>query len=44
VEPLVVALMLFMVVTGTSLLRARLTRLASWFEALETEMWTYPGI
>jgi succinate dehydrogenase/fumarate reductase cytochrome b subunit len=44
VEPLVVALMLFMVVTGGLLLRARLTRPAGWFETLQTATGTYLGV
>jgi succinate dehydrogenase/fumarate reductase cytochrome b subunit len=44
VEPVVVALMLFMVVTGGLLLRARLTRPAGWFETLQTATGTYLGI
>jgi hypothetical protein len=44
VEPLVVTLMLFMVLTGGLLLRARLTRPAGWFETLQTATGTYLGI
>jgi len=44
VEPVVVTLMLFMVVTGALLLRARLARPAGWFETLQTATGTYLGI
>jgi hypothetical protein len=44
VEPLVVALMLFMVVTGAILLRAKLTRAAGWFETLQTITGMYLAI
>jgi len=44
VEPLVVALMLFMVISGALLLRARLSRTAGFFETLQTMTGAYLGI
>ncbi|PWT76597.1 MAG: hypothetical protein C5B46_00915 [Proteobacteria bacterium] len=44
VEPLVVVLMLFMVITGAILLRAKLTRAAGWFETLQTMTGMYLAI
>jgi len=44
VEPLVVALMLFMVISGALLLRARLSRPAGFFETLQTMTGAYLGI
>ena len=44
VEPAVVALMLFMVVTGAMLLRAKLRRTGGWFDTLQTVTGTYLGI
>ena len=44
IEPLVVALMLFMVVSGGLLLRARLSRPAGFFETLQTVTGAYLGI
>lgn len=44
VEPLVVALMLFMVISGAWLLRVRLSRPSSFFETLQTMTGAYLGI
>jgi hypothetical protein len=44
IEPLVVALMLFMVISGALLLRARLSRPAGFFETLQTMTGAYLGI
>ncbi|HXX10049.1 MAG TPA: hypothetical protein VEK05_00920 [Burkholderiales bacterium] len=44
VEPLGVALMLFMVISGALLLRARLSRPAGFFETLQTMTGAYLGI
>jgi len=44
VEPLVVVFMLFMVITGGLLLRARLGRPAGLFETLQTATGTYLGV
>src|SRR5215831_13765473 len=44
IEPLVVALMLFMVISGAWLLRARLSRPARFFETLQTMTGAYLGI
>jgi hypothetical protein len=44
IEPLVVALMLFMVISGAWLLRARLSRPARLFETLQTMTGAYLGI
>ncbi len=44
VEPLVVALMLFMVISGGVLLRARLSRPAGFFETAQTMTGAYLGI
>jgi len=44
IEPLLVALMLFMVISGAWLLRTRLSRPASFFETLQTMTGAYLGI
>ena len=44
IEPLVVAFMLFMVISGALLLRARLSRPAGFFETLQTLTGAYLGI
>jgi len=44
IEPLVVAFMLFMVISGALLLRARLSRPAGFFETLQTVTGAYLGI